>query len=134
MYGTRINYPKEGTTRRKGPYRKNTSSTTVKIKKEFCPFCHMLVAPADSERRIFLVHNKEVPFKFMAFRNYCHKVGWEIPNIPKRDPFNVEPWIILKARAVADLPIEDIGKQWSAITEFASDIGLRTNFIQVIQS
>ena len=104
----------------------NGPLTTVKVKDEACPLSNLSLAPKDPRRRIFLVHSREVAFNKQAFREYCHKAGWEMPKVSKNSPpFDIEAWLADKAR-------ETFGTAaFADVTGFADRIGLQTNFFQL---
>ncbi len=133
MIGTRIFY-RSKTNIQKGPYNKTGSSTTAKIKKQECPLCHIMMAPADPELRFFLVHGKKVPFNLTELKKYCYQFGWEMPNITKNVPFNIEGWLVERAKnTIEDLPVDDLGDKWFSLVDLAATIGLKTNFFQAIR-
>jgi hypothetical protein len=134
MNGTRTLYDRPA--KKRYAFQKTGPCPTAKAAKanrQFCPLSNVVVVSADPERRVFLVHGKQVPFKLSAFQEHCSRVGWQMPHVPARSPFDIEAWLIEQTKNVNnDPPKSKNDRSWQNITAFAVQIGLKTNFFQAI--
>lgn len=108
----------------------NPCKVTVKLPRFVCPVSNIETSYSDPRVCFFSVHDRRVPVNGQAFLDFCASANWPVPKL--NDDFDIKSWLIERAREVAAMP-EFEPARWLAITNFASQLGLRIKFFVAIR-
>jgi hypothetical protein len=114
---------------KKRPY-SDPRKVTVKALQFVCPISREETSFKDPRLCFFSMHGQRVPVNGQAFLDFCASANWPVPKLS--DDFDIESWLIERTREVAAMP-EFEPARWLAITNFASQLGLRIKFFVAIR-
>ncbi len=98
-----------------------------------CPFCHLALAPYDSEKLVLKFGDKKIPVKRSAFLNFCASKG--LPTPPRSvAEFDAEAWLSKITDRALTSPLSEAELIMQAINEFTARLQMDADIAAAISS